>query len=259
MTQVTDRLTNQNIVELAKKQYESQKRSKVPGHIVKLPSFGRVYPESSPLRSGTVEIRYMTAYDEDILMNTSYINENVVYEKLIDSLLLTTGVQSSEISNQDLDAIIIMARIHSYGEKYPVRVTDPVTNKVLDREIDLSEIEFKKFELESDANGEFEYVRSDNGDVIKFKYLSSKETKELDDDHMISGITSKAIQAINDNRDKNYINDYVKYEFIGKESRAFRKYMTDNIYGLDMNYKFEGESGDTFTAGFQIGSDIFWI
>ena len=55
MTQVTDRLTNQNIVELAKKQYESQKRAKVPGYLVKLPSGGKIYSATSPLRSGTVE------------------------------------------------------------------------------------------------------------------------------------------------------------------------------------------------------------
>ena len=259
MTQVTDRLTNQNIVELAKKQYESQKRAKVPGHLVKLPSGGKIYSATSPLRSGTVEIRYMTAYDEDILMNSSYINQNIVYEKLLDSLILTPGVSAGEISNQDSDAIIIMARIHSYGEKYPVRVTNPTTKAILDREINLSQIEFKTFELESDENGEFEYIRPDNDDVIRFKYLSSHESKELDDDQMISGLTSKSIQSINGNRDKNYIDDYVKYEFIGRESRAFRKYMSDNMYGLDMNCKFEGENGDTFTARFQIGSDIFWV
>lgn len=259
MTQVTDRLTNQNIVELAKKQYESQKRAKVPGYLVKLPSGGKIYPESSPLRSGTVEIRYMTAYDEDILMNSSYINQNIVYEKLMDSLILTPGVNATEISNQDTDAIIIMSRIHSYGEKYPVRVTDPKTNKLLDRNVNLSEIKFKPFTLESDENGEFEYVRPDNNDIIKFKFLNSAEAKDIDDDHVISGITIKAIQSINGNRDKNFILDYVKYEFVGRESRAFRKYMSENMHGLDYNIEFEGEDGDTFTAGFQLGPDIFWV
>jgi len=259
MTQVTDRLTNQHIVELAKKQFEKTQRSKVPGHVVKLPSLGLIYPASSPLRSGTVEIRYMTAYDEDILMNASYISQNIVYEKLLDSLILTPGVTASEISNPDSDAIIIIARIQSYGENYPVRVTDPKTSKLLDREVNLSEIKFKPFTLESDENGEFEYIRPDNGDIIKFKYLSSSETKQIDEDHTISGVTIKSIQSINGNRDRSFIDEYVKYHFIGKQSRAFRKYMTENMYGLDYNIEFEGENGDTFTAGFQLGSDIFWV
>lgn len=259
MSQVTDQTSSQNLIELAKKQYEKQQRSKVPGHIVKLPSLGWVYPESSPLRSGTLEIRYMTAYDEDILTNQSYISQDIVYEKLIDSILLTDGVQAQDIASVDIDAILVMARIHSYGDKYPVLVTDPKTKQQLKREINLSEIEFKSFTLESNENGEFEYTRSDNGDVFKFKYLTVSESKNVSEDYVFSDLITKSIREVNGNRDKNFISDYVKYHFIGKESRAFRKYLTDNTPGLNFNLKFQGEDGDTFDSRFQIGSDLFWV
>lgn len=259
MSQVTDQASSQNLIELAKKQYEKQQRSKVPGHIVKLPSLGWAYPESSPLRAGTVEIRYMTAYDEDILSNQSYISQNNIYEKLIDSIMLTDGVQAKHIATSDIEAIIIMARIHSYGDKYPVLVTHPETKQQLKRDINLSEIEFKPFKLESDENGEFEYVRPDNGDVLKFKYLNIEESNTIDDGYLFSELTTKSICAINGNRDKNFISDYVKYQFIGKESRSFRKYLSDNMPGLNLNIIFQGDNGDTFESRFQIGSDIFWV
>ena len=68
MSRVTDRLDNKQIVELAKQQYENQKQtSKFPANIIILPSNGNVYAETSALRSGKVEMRHMTAYDEDIL------------------------------------------------------------------------------------------------------------------------------------------------------------------------------------------------
>ncbi len=76
MSIVTDQLSNQNIIALAKKNYEKQQRAKIPGYTATLPSFGLIYPKSSPLRSGVVEMRHMTSYDEDLLANDSYINES---------------------------------------------------------------------------------------------------------------------------------------------------------------------------------------
>ena len=69
MKTVTDRIANQNIIAIAKQQYEQTKRNTIPCEIVSLPSAGKIYPENHPLRSGQIEMRYMTAYDEDILTN----------------------------------------------------------------------------------------------------------------------------------------------------------------------------------------------
>ncbi len=85
---VTDRLSDKNLIELAKQQYENKQRSTVPSVLVPLPSKGQVYPESSALRKGHVEMRYMTAYDEDILTNSTYIKQGVVLDKLVKSLVL---------------------------------------------------------------------------------------------------------------------------------------------------------------------------
>jgi hypothetical protein len=81
-----------NIIEIAKQRYESKQRSKLPSIIVSLASAGKIYPESSPLRAGQIEMRYMTAYDEDILTNTSYIKNGVVFDKLLESIIVTEGV-----------------------------------------------------------------------------------------------------------------------------------------------------------------------
>ena len=76
-------VTNQDIIALAKQQYEQTKRNTIPTEIISLPSAGKIYPESHPLRSGQLEMRYMTASDEDILTNMSFIRENVVLDKQI--------------------------------------------------------------------------------------------------------------------------------------------------------------------------------
>jgi hypothetical protein len=65
----------------------------------------------------------------------------------------------SEIAQCDRDALIIQSRIMSYGPEYPVIVTDPTTNKSLERNVDLRKLKHKPFDLESDENGEFTYIR----------------------------------------------------------------------------------------------------
>ena len=164
----TTRLGNPDIVNIAKQRFEKRQQSKLPSIIVNLPSGGVIYPKSHPLSSGQVEMRYMTAYDEDILTNITYIREGVVFEKLLESLVLT-DVVISDIAELDRDGLIINARIVSYGSDYPVLVTDSKTGKQYERKVDLKKIQPKSFDLVADDNGEFEY-KTAAGDIIKFSY-----------------------------------------------------------------------------------------
>ncbi len=60
----------------------SENKLKIPTEVVDLPSQGLVYPESSPLSSGKIEMKYMTAREEDILTNQNYISNGTVIDKL---------------------------------------------------------------------------------------------------------------------------------------------------------------------------------
>jgi len=258
MSEVTTTPSNAQLIELAKQQYEKQQFSKVPGYIVNLPSGGKIYPETSKLRLGQVEMRHMTSFHEDILSNMSYIREGIVYEKLIENLLVTPGVNVHDLSMQDLEYLIVSARIYGYGKIYPVTVTDPETSHQIKRDIDLSEIEFKPFNIQSDEAGEFDYIRPDTNQTIKFKYLTIPDAKKISDESTVSDFLKLSIQSIDGNRDKQFINDYIKFEFIAKQSKDFRKYIADNAYGVDYNITFEGENGSTFQSKFQIGGELFW-
>ena len=63
---------------------------KMPTEIVELPSKGLLYPESNPLSSGKIEMKYMTAKEEDILTNQAYIKDGTVLDKLLKSLIVST-------------------------------------------------------------------------------------------------------------------------------------------------------------------------
>ena len=165
MAGMTDRVSDQTIIQLAKQQYESQKQQSMPSEIFPLVSNGMVYPKDHPLRSGKIEMRYMTAYDEDILTDSSYMREGVVLDKLLEALI-TTPVDYSTISKIDKNGLIISARIVSYGKDYPVVVVDPKTGTKLNRVVDLTKLITTPFVLQSDDSGEFDYVL-DNGTQLK--------------------------------------------------------------------------------------------
>jgi hypothetical protein len=251
-------VTNQDIIALAKQQYEQTKRNTIPTEIISLPSAGKIYPESHPLRSGQLEMRYMTAYDEDILTNLSYIREGIVLDKLIESLIITPGIDADTIAQADKDALIIQARILSYGPEYPVQVTDPATSKTYERTADLTKLTFLPFELQADQNGEFDYQVNDKF-TLKFSFLTNRESKKITDDRTISNTLQGLIKQINASRSATDIENFIRYEFLARDAKRFREFVQANTPGVNLELEFEGEQGGTFKSKFQIGSNFFWF
>ena len=196
-------------------------------------------------------MRYMTAYDEDILTNTSYIREGIMLDRLLESISLTK-FNVSDLSTYDRDGLLIYVRILSYGSEYNVKVTDPKTGNELQRTIDLKKIKSKPFTLTSDENGEFEYKVND----VNLKFVFN-----VDDigDVSPSEFCKLVIKEVNGSRSVESIDHFIRYEFMAKDSKQFRTYYADHAPALDFTTEFEGENGGTFTAGFSIGSDLFWF
>jgi len=252
MSKLTDRVDNQNIINLARQNFENKQRSKLPTVIVNLASQGKIYPETHPLSSGKLEMRYMTAYDEDVLTNASYIREGVVFDKLLETIIVT-DIDVADISPVDKDGLLIHARILAYGAEYPVTVSDPETMNVLKRIVSLDKLQNKPFDLVSDKNGEFDYQVNEKTH-IKFTWV-----KDTSDSDKISDTLKLAIREVNGDRKSATIEDFVRYEFMAIDAKKFRKYMLNNMPGLDMTFEFEGETGGTFKASFLVGTDLFWF
>lgn len=249
---MTDRLSNQDIVTLARTQYENEKRSKLPSVIVPLSSKGLIYPETHPLRAGSVEMRYMTAYDEDILTNISYRQNGVVFDKLLESIILTP-IDVKDISTVDRFGLIINARIIAYGSEYPVTVTNPKNNKSYQRVIDLTKLKVKDFALTPDANGEFDYKVNDDY-TLKFKFTTDDVLADS-----VSEFLAKTITQVNSSRKLQDIEDFIRYNFFSFDAKKFRTFVDVNTPGIDLEIEFEGDNGDTFKALFPIGPELFWF
>jgi len=252
MSKMTTRLDKQSIVEQFKSKHDAEQKSKLPTEIVELPSGGKVYEKSNPLCSGKVEIRYMTAYDEDILTNLSYVREGVMFDKLLESIIMS-DCNINEMITSDKDAIIIQSRILAYGADYPVRIVDPKTKKELERTVNLSKLKHKPFKLQADNNGEFTYnVNQDT--IIKFTY-----NVDITSDSGVYDLLTQCIKEVNGSRSSEDIDQFIRYNFLAGESKKFRIFYSENTPGLNYNYEFEGEDGGAFNAVFPIGIDLFWF
>ena len=97
----------------------SENKLNIPTEIVELPSLGLIYPESSPLSSGKIEMKYMTAREEDILTNQNYISKGTVLDKLMQSLIVS-DINYDELCVGDKNAVMVAARVLGYGKDYSV-------------------------------------------------------------------------------------------------------------------------------------------
>lgn len=255
MARVTDKLLDQNLKDIAVKKYEKQKLSRVPTEIVDLVSKGKVYPKSNPLSSGEIEMRYMTAYDEDILTSPTFLQKGIALDKLLEAIIIS-DINLNDLTVPDKNALIVDARILSYGKMYPVVITTP-DNQTIETEVDLSKLDIIDITLDPDENGEFNYQINDTYN-IKFRYppaTANTETK--------SEFLKHVIMQVNDSRVKNDIAEFIQYDFRIDDSKKFQKYFYENLPRLDLsvdiNYTTTEGNQETFRAGFQLGTDLFWF
>ena len=149
---------------------------KLPTETVELPSKGLFYPESSPLSSGVIEMKYMTAREEDILTNQNYIQKGVVIDKLLQSLIVTEGVDYNILLSGDKNAIMIAARILAYGKDYEVDINGRQAT------IDLTELSNNEIDETSVTKGQnqFSFKLPNTDNTITFKLLNHKDEKEIE-------------------------------------------------------------------------------
>ena len=155
--------------------------SKFPSEIIDLPSEGKLYTKDSPLSSGQVEIKYMTAREEDILTSQNLIKKGVVIDKLLNSLIVTPGVTCNDMILGDKNAVMVAARVLAYGPEYECEVTHPKTLEKAQVTINLTDCPFRKLPKDTNSNS-FQVELPISKKKVTFKILTGKEEKNIEDD-----------------------------------------------------------------------------
>ena len=225
---------------------------KFPTEVVDLPSNGLLYPKDSPLSSGKIEIKYMTAREEDILTSANLIKKGIVVEKLIEALVVDKSIDVNSLLVGDKNAVLIASRILAYGKDYEVEVDgQPIT-------VDLTKLKDKTLDESIVTNGanEFEFELPATKRKITFKLLTSADESEIDKEiegykKIGDGIGYETttrlkhqILSIDGDNKKTSINSFVDNEFLSRDSIAFREYALSITPDVDMSSTYIDADGN---------------
>ena len=234
----------------------------LPTETIELPSKGLIYPSDNPLSSGTVEIKYMTAKEEDILTNQNYIANGSVLDKLLKSLIVS-DINYNDLLIGDKNAIMISARILGYGADYKFIYNGK------EELVDLSLLENKVLDesLYTKGLNEFQFTLPTSGNEISFKLLTqgdeTKVTQELEGLKKINKegspeLTTRLkymITSINGDRERKTIREFVDTAFLARDARAFREHIQKIQPDVDLTFF---PSGTTKQLSLPIGINFFW-
>ena len=241
-----------------------EQEKKFPTEIIDLPSKGLLYPKESPLSSGKIEMKYMTAKEEDILTNQNYINRGIVIDKLIQALIVDKSIKYGELLTGDKNVLLVAARILGYGETYEF------TYQGENHTVDLSKLDNKVIDesLFEAGKNEFTYTLPTLNKSITFKILTHQD--DMDIDRELKGLqkinkdsnpemTTRLkyiIQSVDGKQDQKTIRDFVDNEFLARDARAFRNYYASIQPDLDLT--FYPENGPEEGVDIPIGINFLW-
>jgi len=234
---------------------------KFPTEEIELPSKGLVYPKDNPLSSGKVEIKYMTAKEEDILSNQAYIEKGNVLDKLLESVIVSK-INISDLIVGDKNAILIATRILGYGSDYKVTINGKTET------IDLSELENKEFDGSTMIEGknEFAFTLPHSNTKITYKILDGYDDKKVEKE--LRGLKKLSpnsspeastrlkytLVSVNGETEKKDIREFVDNYFLARDTRAFREHLRQTQPDVDLNVILD--SGEEVTV--PIGLSFFW-
>jgi hypothetical protein len=247
----------------------------VPVDVAPLPSNGVVYGRESTLSGReTVEIRAMTAKDEDILLSKAYIKSGTVITKLIESCLIDKTINVDEMLAGDRNAVMIATRITGFGSEYKIRATCEHCEKEQDTSIELSSLAIKRLGAEPIQQGKnlFSVVLPVTKKEVMFSLMTVNDEKEAstsakrkekllgikEDTSRLTNSLVRVIDNISGVTDRNKITKFVENMPV-KDSRYLRKHIRDIEPGIDMNTSFTCQ-GCELEAQVEIslGIGFFW-
>ena len=240
---------------------------KFPSEVIDLPSKGKVYPSDSPLKDGKLEIKYMTAKEEDILTSQNLIKKGVVIDKLLDSLILTEGIKTDDLILGDKNAVMVAARILAYGPEYTCTIESPVTGEKFEHTFNLANCPFK--EIEDDVSGNlFETTLPVSKKKIKFKLITGKEEKLIDKEVIAQSkigsqisreLTTRlkhVIVDIDGNSELGTINSFVD-NMLSRDSLHLRQELNKIAPDIELSQEIDME-GESVKVDIPMTVDFFW-
>ena len=235
---------------------------KFPTEEVELPSKGLIYAKDNPLSSGKVEIKYMTAKEEDILSNQSYIQKGTVLDKLLRSVVVNKDINIDDLIVGDKNALLIATRILGYGKEYEVTLNG------MNYTLDISTLENKEIddtEYEAGKN-EFTFTTPSTGTILTYQLATGRVEKQIEREiaglkklkkENTADLTTRLkylITSVDGSSEKKDIRDFIDNKFLARDSRAFREHVSNTQPDVNLSYILD--NGEEVSV--PIGLNFFW-
>jgi len=248
---------------------------KFPVEIVELPSHGKLYPKENPLSKGTVELKYMTAREEDILASQNLIRKGVVLDKLFESVVVQKDVNINDIFVGDKNAILLATRVLGYGPDYVVEVTDPFTGELQKVTINLAKLQIKEVDFSKlNSENRYDFELPNSKIKIVFKLLTHKDETDINAEIQALQRLTKSKDAVSQdvstrlrymilevggNTDRGYINNWVRNQLLARDSKALRNYVKSISPDVDLTYEFTSDiTGESEALDIPFGVGFFY-
>lgn len=245
----------------------------IPVEIVPLPSGGKAYPTTSTLYGrDQVEIRAMTAREEDILTSRAYLKKGTVISELIKSCLVDRSVNPSDLLTGDRNALMVAIRITGYGAEYDAEIECSECELKSPQQFNLAELPLRHLDVEPVEQGLnlFEFLLPYSKKKVRFKFMCGRDeeditaTAEKQKKLGIGGETSVttnllySIVSIDGVEDRAKIAGFIRM-MPARDSLALRNYMRESEPGIIMKQEVVCPScGHAEEVNMPIGVTFLW-
>ena len=222
----------------------------IPTEFVDLPTKGLFYPEGHPLhKKEEIEIRLMTAKEEDLLVNKSLLKKGVALDRMLQSLIVNPRIKLDDLYIGDKNAIIVTARVSAYGADYGVSVTCPNCTSVQKYQFNLEDNNLNYADQEKEdailtENGTYIITLPKTKAKVEVRLLVSRDekkffgTKKKRDDFTITDQFKAYIIAINDVSDQNLVSQFIDV-MPAFDSKYLRQTYSKIVPNVDLTQHYE--------------------
>jgi len=208
----------------------------VPTEFVELPSQGRFYPEGHPLRGqDSIEIRQMTAKEEDMLTSRTLLKKGVALDRVIASLIIDKSIDPDSLVVGDRNAIIIATRVSGYGNVYETKVSCPNCGTKQDYSFDLNHANIydgadaRDLGVQTNHDGTFNVSLPRTGVDVQFRLLNGRDEKMF-----VNGMQSDKKAKSEKNISRQLAAIVVSLN--GDTSMQAKQYFIENVPSIDSRH-----------------------
>lgn len=249
----------------------SDQKFTVPTELIDLPSKGLVYPKENPLASGQVEMKYMTAKEEDILTNVNLLRQGLAIEKMLVSLI-KSPIKYEDLTLGDRNGLLIAARILAYGKDYTFSYKNPNTGEDEKISVDLQNLKYKELNWSLlNNNNEFEYTLPYSKNTVTFKLLTVAIDKKIDEElkgmkkvigqegGIVSTRLKHQITSVNGDYSVKSVRDFIDQGYLlSRDSVELRKYIESITPDIDTNITFTLKDSTEVSTGLPMTAEFFF-